>query len=107
MADYARHFAEIEAAGGSVIAASVDDEEHAKEVADEVSFPVAHGVTREQADQLGSWWEDRRSIIQPSEFMVSGEGGIMTSSYSSGPLGRIDPEDAVKMFNFLQSMKNK
>ncbi len=107
MADHARHFDAIEAAGGSVIAASVDDEEHAKEVADEVPFPVAHGVTREQADQLGSWWEDRRSIIQPSEFMVGGDGGIMTSSYSSGPIGRIDPEDVIKVFNFMQSMKNK
>lgn len=107
MADHAQHFAAIEAAGGSVIAASVDDEEHAKEVADEVPYPVAYGVTREQADQLGSWWEDRRGIIQPSEFMVNGEGGIMTSSYSSGPLGRLDPQDAVKMFNFMQSQKNK
>ena len=38
----------------TVIAASVDDAEKAGEVAADLSFPMAHGVTRGQADQLGS-----------------------------------------------------
>ena len=37
---------ELESIGAKVVAASVDDIDKAKEVADEVSFPVAHGVTR-------------------------------------------------------------
>ena len=52
----------------TVVAGSVDQGEKAAEVAEEVSFPVAEGVNREIADTLGSWWEDRREIIQPSEF---------------------------------------
>ena len=36
----------------AVIAASVDDEEKAAEVAADLSFPVAHGVTREQAQRV-------------------------------------------------------
>ena len=74
-------------------------------MADEVSFPVAHGVTREMADALGSWWEDRRGIIQPSEFIVGEDGKIVTSSYSSGPIGRIDAADVVKIINFYESRK--
>jgi hypothetical protein len=31
----------------------------------------------------------------------------MASSYSSGPIGRFDPQDVIKMVNFLESMKNK
>ena len=96
---------ELEAIGATVAAASVDPVDKAKEVADEVSFPVAHGVTREMADALGSWWEDRRGIIQPSEFIVGEDGKIVTSSYSSGPIGRIDAADVVKIINFYESRK--
>ncbi len=95
----------LESIGAKVVAASVDPIDKAKEVADEVSFPVAHGVTREMADALGSWWEDRRGIIQPSEFIVGEDGKVIASSYSSGPIGRVDAADVVKIINFYESRK--
>jgi peroxiredoxin len=99
---------EFDKIGVSIVAASVDPIEKAQEVADEVNFPVAYGVTREQADMLGSWWEDRRQIVQPSEFVLGPDGNtIMASSYSDGPIGRMDAADIVKMVNFYESMKNK
>ena len=91
--------------GVKIVAASVDDLEKAREVADEVNFPVGYGVTRDIADMLGSWWEDRRQIIQPSEFVVGADGNIVGSSYSDGPLGRIDAGDVIKMVNFYESRK--
>jgi hypothetical protein len=66
---------------------------------------VAHGVTREDATKLNSWWEDRRSIIQPSEFILDGNGKVLTSTYSSGPIGRMPAADVVKMLNFYESRK--
>lgn len=93
--------------GTTVIAASVDPIDKAQEVADEVNFPIAYGVTREIADALGSWWEDRRQIIQPSEFVLGIDGNVLISSYSAGPLGRMEGEDVVKLLNFYESMKNK
>ncbi len=96
---------ELEALGVKVVCASVDDIDKAKEVADEVSFPVGHGVTRDIADKLGSWWEDRRGIIQPSEFIVDGDGKILHASYSSGPIGRTVADDVVKLATFLESRK--
>ena len=89
----------------SVIAASVDDAEKAAEVAAELSFPVAYGVTRAQADSLGSWWEDRRNIIQPSEFLLNAEHKVLFSTYSSGPLGRMNPPDLVKLVQFMEKQK--
>ncbi|MDH4151399.1 MAG: redoxin domain-containing protein, partial [Betaproteobacteria bacterium] len=80
----------MEAVGAKVFAASVDPVDKAGEVAAELSFPVAYGVTRAVAEQLDSWWEERRSIIQPSEFIMTAEGKIIASSYSDGPVGRID-----------------
>ena len=89
-----------------VVASSVDPLDKAQEVADEVNFPIGYGVTREIADQLGSWWEDRRQIIQPSEFIIDAESNkIIAASYSDGPLGRIDAADVVKMVNFYESRK--
>jgi alkyl hydroperoxide reductase subunit AhpC len=86
-----------------IVAASIDPLDKAQEVADEVNFPVGYGVTREISDKLGSWWEDRRQIIQPSEFIVGADNKIISSSYSDGPLGRMDAADVVKLANFYTS----
>ncbi len=107
MDGYASHKDELEAAGVKVVAASVDPLDKAKEVADAVNFPIGYGVTRETADTLGSYWEDRRDIVQPSEFVVDDQGKIVAASYSDGPLGRIDAADVVKLVNFYESQKNK
>ena len=93
--------------GVSVVAASIDTGEHSKEVADEVSFPIGEGVTRDIADKLGSWWEDRRGIIQPSEFIVGGDGKILHASYSSGPLARTEGGDVVRLVAFLEKRKQE
>jgi peroxiredoxin len=98
---------ELDALGAKVIAASVDPIDKAREVAAEVSFPVGYGVSREIADKLGAWWEDRRSIIQPSEFVLSAEGKVLASSYSDGPIGRIDAADVIKMINFREAQSRK
>jgi len=87
----------------SVFAASVDDKEHAQEVQNDVSFPVAHGVTREQADTIGAWWDAKRNIIQPSEFVLDGSGKVISASYSTGPIGRVDAADVLKLIGFLKS----
>ncbi len=105
MVGFDKEMKALESVGAKVVAASVDEIDKAREVAGEVSFPVAHGVTREMADALGSWWEDRRGIIQPSEFIVGEDGKIVTSSYSSGPIGRFDAADVVKIINFYESRK--
>ena len=98
---------ELAAVGATVFAASVDPEDKAKLVADEVNFPVGYGVTRQQADLLGSWWEERRAIIQPSEFVIGANGKVVTSSYSSGPIGRMDAADVVKMISFIEAQQKK
>ena len=70
-------------------------------MADEVSFPIGAGVTREQAEAIGAWWEDRRGIVQPSQFLMRRDGSIIQSTYSDGPLGRLLAEDVLGLVNFL------
>lgn len=107
MAGYEKLKAELDAVGARVFAASVDPIDKAGEVAAEVSFPVGYGVTRAVAGQLDSWWEERRSIIQPSEFIIDASGKIIASSYSDGPLGRMDAADVIKAINFREAQVRK
>jgi peroxiredoxin len=82
--------------GVSVIGISVDPLEDAQKVADEVSFPVVYGATKAHADAIGAWWGEPRNIFQASEFIVRGDGEILHSSYSSGPLARTDAADVIR-----------
>jgi len=93
---------ELDAVGAKVVAASVDPLDKAKEVAAELSYPVAYGVTRAMADRIGAWWEDRRGIVQPSEFVVGADGKVRSSTYSSGPIGRVEAADVIKLINFYE-----
>ena len=103
MAGFQKHKAELDAAGVAVAAASVDPLDKAQEVAAEVGFPVGYGVTRAAADALGAFWEERRQIIQPSQFVLGPGDKIVACTYSDGPLGRIDAGDVVKLVAFLES----
>ena len=79
----------------------MDSEEKTAEVAAELGFPVAWGMTRDMGSQFGAWEEEEREFIQPSEFFVTGSGKVLASTYSSSPIGRMDPEDAVTLARFI------
>ena len=85
-----------------VYAASVDDVDHASEIAGNLSYPVAYGITREDTDKIGAWWEDRRSIVQPSEFILGADGKSRGVDLQFGPVGRILATDAVKIITLLR-----
>ena len=50
--------------------------------------------------------EDRRSIIQPSEFIIRKDGSVASSTYSSGPIGRMEPGDALKLIRLYASRES-
>lgn len=79
----------------------MDDRAKTAEVAADLSFPVAYGVTRADADAIGAWWEPRRDHIQPSEFCLTGQGRVLGSMYSNLPIGRMDPGETLKLLQFL------
>ncbi len=87
--------------GVSIIAGTVDTQEQTREVAAPLGFPVAWGMTRADADLIGAWWETRRNHIQPSEFVITQAGRVRSSTYSSSPIGRMDPEETLALMGFL------
>tara|TARA_A100001037_G_C14977915_1_gene556710 strand:+ start:363 stop:632 length:270 start_codon:yes stop_codon:yes gene_type:complete len=85
------------------LAGSVDGEDKYPKLGADLSFPVAVNMTREHGESVGTWWEDRRSIIQPSEFIIRKDGSVASSTYSSGPIGRMEPKDALKLIRLFAS----
>lgn len=83
----------------AIVAVSVDSREHAQEVVDNnnLTFSMAHGVTREESERLGAWWsEDRGGYIQPAEFLLGRGGVVLGSMYASGPVGRMGVDEAIR-----------
>jgi hypothetical protein len=79
--------------------------EKTQELAAPLSYPVGWGVDKTTADQLGAFWDARRNFMQPTEFVVNREGRILSSTYSSSPIGRTDPDEALVLLKFLNSRK--
>jgi peroxiredoxin len=99
---------ELSNLGVSIYAATVDSEEQSKEVAESgIRFPLGYGVTRDIGERLGAWWDERRDCIQPSEFLISGDGRILSSTYSSSPIGRLDPGDVITLLNFIEARRKQ
>jgi peroxiredoxin len=91
----------LEALGVTIIGATTDTLEQAKDVAENdpgLTYQVAYGVTKEDADLLGSWWsEDREGYIQPTEFIMGRGGVILGALYASGPVGRMGVDEVIRM----------
>jgi alkyl hydroperoxide reductase subunit AhpC len=102
---FEQHKQELDALDAQVVAASVDALDKAQLAAADVSFPVGYGVTRDMADRLGSWWEERRGLVQPSDFIVDADGKVIASTYSSGPIGRMDAADVVRLIKTREAQK--
>lgn len=76
-------------------------------MAEPLGFSVAHSMSRADGDSIGSWWDERRDHIQPSEFVVNRKGMVMFSTYSNSPVGRMDPAETLVLLQFLKSMADK
>ena len=88
-----------------VIAASTDNLDNSTAIAADLPFPVAYGAVKDHGDKMGSWWEERRGLIQPSAFVLNHEGKVLSASYSSASIGRVDGADVVKFVTFQEKLR--
>ena len=107
MAAYEEKKSELEALGATIYAASVDSLELAQEVAGKgLTYSLGYGVSKEQADSLGSWWsEDRGGYVQPSEFLRGRGGVVLGAMYASGPVGRMGADEVVRAITRRERMR--
>lgn len=104
---YEKRRAAFLAEGVSIVAGTVDTMEQTSKVSRELGFPVAYGMTRSDGDAIGSWWEEQRDHIQPSEFVISKSGKVIMSTYSNSPIGRMDPAEALTLIKYLNAQRLK
>ena len=108
MAAYQKRLDALGELGVTVIAAAVDDRETMAGMVQEdgLNFPVAYGFSQESVASLGPWWtEDNRHgrYLQPMEFLVRANT-VLGSMYASGPIGRMDVEQALA---FIRSRERR
>ena len=90
----------------SVVAASADSLEDSREGAEKRSFPIAFGLTRQDNDRFGGFWDEEGDYAQPSAFILDSGGTVLISAYSSGPIGRVVAEDAVALLKMMSERKS-
>lgn len=67
-----------------------------------IEYPVGIGLSRGDADSVGAWWKDEKGHLQPAEFILKKSGEVMFSSYSDGPVGRMDPDNTLELIKMMQ-----
>ena len=71
-----------------------------------LTFPVLYGVDGPvTAETLGCWYEEKRNIVQPAAFILDPQRQLLSVTYSSGPIGRLRAEDALKIIGFYAKQK--
>lgn len=107
MGGFSEKYPELQKLNTRVIGISTDNLENSTAIAEDLSFPIAYGAGKAEADTIGSWWEEERSLIQPSDFLLNHEAKIISATYSSGPIGRLEAPDAVGYIGFQESLRQK
>jgi len=94
-----------------VYAASVDTHEQATEVVtkNNLTFTMIHSLEKHHTESIGGWWGSDRhgEYCQPAEFLLDTDGKILGSLYASGPIGRMNVSEAIKMIKFTEMRKDK
>ena len=101
---------ELAAEGIEVVAGSVDPAHETAELVDklELDYPVLHSLPlTETAETLGAFYETRRSILHATGFVVTPDKTIDVACYSTGPIGRLDVPDIVRLVQFRKRMAAK
>ncbi len=68
-----------------------------------LSFPIGYGLPlRETAAALGTFYEDRRGVLQSTGFLIKPDKTIVVAQYSSGPIGRLVWQDVLGLVQFYK-----
>jgi peroxiredoxin len=91
--------------GISIVAASTDPLEKAKETVSEhsLTFPVGYGLPLQgAAATFGGFYEERRGFLQATGFVIKPDISIAVAQYSSGPIGRLVWQDVLGLVQFYK-----
>jgi peroxiredoxin len=93
-------------AGIKVVALSVDDEATTVGTIEKykLRFPVGLSADVDQVAALtGAYTNEAPRYLQSTGFLLDPDGRVLNAVYSSGPIGRLVPEDVIGMVTYLNS----
>jgi peroxiredoxin len=94
--------AEVDA---KVVALSVDDEATTAELVAKhgLTFPVGYSAdARAISAATGAFVDPERGFLQSTGFVLSPDGQVVVSVYSSGAIGRLVADDVVGMIRYIR-----
>lgn len=97
---------ELRGSGIAIVAASTDPAVEATKTVAELglTFPVGYGLPLlETAQRIGGFYEERRGILHGTGFLLRSDGSIGMSLYSSGAIGRLVPDDVLRLVRFWRA----
>lgn len=103
MAAFEQAWDELREEGIEVVAGSVDPEAEARGTVQRLGlrYPVAFGLPLlPTAQALGAFYEVRRSILHATGVVVRPDGTVATACYATGPVGRLTPDDVLRVIRF-------
>lgn len=108
LADFQALIQEFESEQITVIAASVDPNEKAREIVEklEITYPIAYGLNAEEISGItGAYYNEEKKFLQPTNFLVRPDNTIEVACYSSGPIGRFLAKNILHLVRFHKGKK--
>jgi hypothetical protein len=88
------------------VAGSVDGLDEARTTVADLSlaYPVAYGLPLSETSRtLGAFFETRRSILHATGYVVRPDATVAVACYSTGPIGRLEVEDVLRLVRFYKA----
>ena len=106
LAAFERATEKLAGLGVKVIAFSVDDEATTAQLVakHKLRFAVGHSADADKvAAAVGAYTNDKPRYLQATGFLLAPDASIVNAVYSSGPLGRLVPDDVAGMVAYIKS----
>lgn len=103
---FQRAAAKLAETGIKVVAFSVDDEATTVGTIEKfkLSFPVGHSADADKVAAItGAYTNPTPHYLQTTGFLLSPDGKILNAVYSSGPIGRLVPDDVIGMVTYIKA----
>ena len=91
--------------GARVVALSIDDEATTQATIEKLglTFPVGHSAdARATADATGALVNPAAGYLESTGFVVTPDGSVAVSVYSSNAIGRLVPEDVLGLIRYMR-----
>jgi peroxiredoxin len=103
---FQRHAEELDALDVKVVSLSIDDEDTARGLIAKhgLTFPVGHSADAAAIHEAtGAFVNADPVYLQSTGFVLDPNGNVIISVYSSGPIGRLVPEDVAGLVKYVKS----